>query len=162
MFFVSKATPNSSADGIRSHFYYLLFIIMSLTLADVFEDLGTVGEEVLVVLEELDHDSWMECVTHLKPPTCHVYRSCEQGEQKVRWLLLTWVRDPSGLRWVQLRWGGKRDEGEGCFHLDFDTTKLFSSSVKKKRKQEKMLECLYFFKDSLIFLLLASETAALV
>lgn len=35
---------------------------MNLTFVDVFEDPAVVGEEVLVVLEELSRDSWMECV----------------------------------------------------------------------------------------------------
>lgn len=34
---------------------------MKLTFVDVFEDPAVVGEEVLVVLEELGRDSWMEC-----------------------------------------------------------------------------------------------------
>lgn len=38
---------------------------MNLALADVFEDASTVGEEALMDLEELGHDSWMEFVRHI-------------------------------------------------------------------------------------------------
>lgn len=71
----------------------LLLLLMNLTFVDVFEDPAVVGEEVLVVLEELGRDSWMECVKvrFLKKER---KLECFPPRQQC-W---AWVRDPSGTR----------------------------------------------------------------